>query len=81
MEKLKHHAKGHDWELHDVIIKKTMPLMKAENIAHKFIGGHKHYYRETEHSYRFRNEPKEEFSLFKSKVINPEITLVEGRLK
>ena len=68
------------WELHDVIIKKTIPIGQAKHIAAKFIPSSRKYYRETDGSYRFRNISKQKFKEFRSKVINDSITLIYGKL-
>ena len=70
--------------LHDVVIKKPMPLEQAQEMAQKVINDKKKtFYRETEESYRFRNIPKTKFKQdsFKSKMINDNLTLIFGYLK
>lgn len=72
------------YELHAVIIKKTVPLVKAKKMAHDIIKDKsKSFMRETTDSYRFRNIAKTKFveSTFRSKVVNPDITLIFGKLK
>ena len=57
-------------------------LKEAKEISQKFIKNpNKHFYRETEDSYRFRAEPKTKFDSFKSKKINDDITIVLGKPK
>ena len=70
-----------NWQLHDVIISKSIPLEKAKDIAQKFISPTKHYYRTTNDSYRFRNISKQKFKQFRSKTINEHTTLIYGLLK
>lgn len=72
------------WALHAVIIKKPYDLDKAKEIVEEYIkDGKKHYYRETAKSYRFRNIPKTKFikKSFRTKKINPNISLIFGKLK
>ena len=70
-----------NWQLHDVIIKKSVPIEKAKEIASKFIPSTRKYYREADGSYRFRNISKQKFKEFRAKVINESITLIFGKLK
>ena len=69
------------WELHDVIVKKPVPLETAKQIAAKFIPSTRKYYRETDGSYRFRNISKQKFKEFRAKVVNENITLIFGKIK
>jgi len=70
------------WELHAVIISKVIPLEKAKKMAQDIIKDKsKTYYRETEESYRFRNIPKTKFKAFRTKVINPNVSLIYGEMK
>jgi ABC-type antimicrobial peptide transport system ATPase subunit len=71
------------FELHAVIInKKNVKLDDAKKMAMDIIKDkNKTFYRETMDSYRFRNIPKTKFSEFRSKIINPNITLIFGKLK
>lgn len=69
--------------LHNVIIKKTIPLDEAKRIAKDIIkDDKKSFYRETENSYRFRNIPKTKFikKSFKTKKVNDNISLTFGKL-
>jgi hypothetical protein len=71
------------YALHNVIIKKSVPLLDAKKLAKHFITDkNKKFYRETENSYRFRNIPKTKFikSSFRTKKINDYITLTYGEL-
>jgi len=71
------------YDLHNVIIKKPVSLHHAKQLAKHFITNkNKKFYRETENSYRFRNIPKTKFikSSFRTKKINPNITLTYGVL-
>jgi hypothetical protein len=71
------------YELHNVIIKKTVPFDEAEKIAQDIIKDKgKRFYRETKQSYRFRNIPKTKFdsSTFRTKKVNKDITLTFGKL-
>ena len=71
-----------NWILHCVVIKSTIPLETAKQIASKFIAPTRKYYRETANgSYRFRNIAKTKFKEFRAKVINDNITLIFGKLK
>ena len=72
------------FELHAVIIDKSVPLEKAKQIAQDIIKDKsKTFYRITENSYRFRAIPKTKFKpeTFRSKTTNDKITLVFGDLK
>ena len=70
------------YELHAIVIARSLPLKEAKEISQKFIKHqNKHFYRETEDSYRFRNIPKTKFDSFKSKKINDDITIVLGKPK
>jgi hypothetical protein len=72
-----------NYNLHAVIIKKNIDLNEAKRISKEFIRGNKHFYRETENSYRFRNYPKTYFKpkSYRSKKINDDITLIYGDVK
>lgn len=70
------------WKLHSVVIDKPIKLSDAQKIAQDIIKDKsKTFYRELEASYHFRNIPKTKFSVFRSKKINEQITLVFGKLK
>lgn len=72
------------YELHAIIINKLVPLDKAKKIAQDIIKDkNKTFMRETKDSYRFRNLAKTKFieSTFRTKIINPNISLVFGKLK
>jgi hypothetical protein len=72
------------YAMHAVIIKKDgLKFDEAKKMAEDIIKDpKKHYYRETEDSWRWRYYPKTYFDSksFKSKVINKNITLVFGKL-
>jgi hypothetical protein len=71
-------------ELHAVIIKKPVKISKAKKEAANIIkDNNKKFYRETSTSFRFRNIPKTKFNpnTFKTKIINPNLSLVFGKLK
>lgn len=72
-----------DYTLHAVIFRKPYDIDNAKTKAKEFIKGKKDFYRETQTSYRFRNIPKQKFikGSFRSKRIDPNITLVFGELK
>jgi len=72
-----------DYELHAVIIKKPYKLEDAKVEVKKFIPENKHYFRETNNSYRFRNIPKQKFEkkTFRTKKISPNLSLIFGKLK
>ena len=72
-----------DYKLHAVIFRKPYDIDNAKTKAKEFIEGKKYFYRETQTSYRFRNIPKQKFikGSFRSKRIDPNITLVFGELK
>jgi len=70
-----------DYELHAVIIKKSIPFEEAQKIASEIIDNpNRKFYRMTKSSYRFRNIPKQQFNKksFRSKKVNENITLVFG---
>lgn len=72
------------YELHAVVIKKSLPLKDAKKMAADIIKDKsKTFMRETNDSYRFRNIAKNKFDekTFRSKVVNPNITLIFGKLK
>jgi len=70
------------YDLHAVVISKSIPLAQAKQIAAEFIPPSREYYRTTKNSYRFRNIPKTKFDKgsFRSKKINDFITLVYGNI-
>jgi hypothetical protein len=68
--------------LHAVIIKKPYDLQEARAVARDIMKSKKDkFMRETSTSYRFRNIPKTKFSSFVTKVLNPQVSLVFGKLK
>jgi len=70
------------YALHAVIINKSVPLEKAKKDARNIMKSKTDkFMRQTENSYRFRNIPKQKFSDFRSQVVNPEITLIWGKMK
>lgn len=72
------------WALHAVIVKKPYDIEKAkEEVKDILKDENKKYYRETAKSYRFRNIPKTKFikKCFRTKKLNPNISLVFGKLK
>ena len=75
--------KDKDYKLHAVIFRKPYNLDTAKSKAKEFIEGKKDFYRETQSSYHFRNIPKQKFAKgsFRSKRIDPNITLIFGELK
>jgi hypothetical protein len=81
---LKGSGKESGYELHAVIFKKPYDLQQAKIKAQDFIRNKKkHFYRETDTSYRFRNIPKTQFvkGSFRSKKIDPNITIIIGEVK
>ncbi len=72
------------YKLHAVIVHKPYPLEKAyQEAMHIMKISKPKFMRETGQSYRFRNIPKTKFQSksFRTKVINPHISLVWGNLK
>lgn len=70
------------WELHAVLISSDIPLEKAKKMAMDIIKDKsKTFYRKTEEHYRFRNIPKTKFKAFRTKIVNPNVTLVFGEMK
>ena len=71
------------WELHAVVIDKTMyGKDDAEKMAKEIIKiPSRRFMRETSDSYRFRNIPKTRFSKFRSKIVKDGVDLVFGELK
>lgn len=71
------------YALHAVLINKQMGFEAAENKAREFIKKPHFFHRETANEYRFRNIPKTKFEkrTFRSKKINPDVTLVFAKLK
>lgn len=73
-----------NYQLHAVIIKKPIELNEAQMIASKIINNkNRKFFRETNDSYRFRNISKQKFikKSFRTKIINPKISLIFGQLK
>jgi hypothetical protein len=70
------------YELHAVVVNKNIGLEGAIKESKHFINNDRNFYRETKSSYRFRNIPKQKFQKksFRSKKINPEVTLIYGKL-
>ncbi len=71
------------YSINSVIIKKPISLSDARELAQKFINNPKKtYYRETNDSYRFRDNAKTKFdkSTFRTKIINNKISIVMGFL-
>lgn len=71
-------------KLHAIIFSKPYSLKQAQQEAQKIMKSkNKHYYRETSTSYRFRAIPKTKFKSksYKTKIINPNISLIFGKLK
>lgn len=83
VSKLRGKGNNKDYKLHAVIFRKPYNLDTAKSKAKEFIEGKKDFYRETQTSYRFRNIPKQKFTKgsFRSKRIDPNITLIFGELK
>jgi len=76
--------RGGSYALHAVIVHKPYPLEKAYQEAMSIMKITKpKFMRETQQSYRFRNIPKTKFQskTFRTKVINPNISLIYGNLK
>jgi hypothetical protein len=72
------------YALHAVIVHKPYPLKKAYQEAMSIMKITKpKFMRETQQSYRFRNIPKTKFQpkSYRTKVINPNISLIFGQLK
>jgi hypothetical protein len=70
------------YALHAVIINKSVPLEKAKKDARNIMKSKTDkFMRETENSYRFRNLSKQKFTEFRTQVVNPEISLIWGKLK
>jgi hypothetical protein len=79
--KRKDRKEGYD--LHAVVIHKPVSLEEAFTESKKFINQDRNFHRETQKSFRFRNIPKQKFekSSFRSKKVNPNVTLIYGKLK
>ena len=70
--------------LHSVVIKNTVPLTEAKQIAADIIKNpNRKFYRVDTNSYRFRNLPKGRFvpDSFRGKIINENVSLMFGILK
>jgi hypothetical protein len=77
-------AKKKGFELHAVIVKKPISKEEAIKIGQSVVKSKsKKFVRETSESFRFRNIPKQKFEAksFKTKKINPQISMIFGRLK
>ena len=75
-----------DYYLQVVIIKKTVPFLKAKEEAQKILqrsAKKKIAYRITADTWRFLNIPKTKFETrsFRTKIINDDISIVFGKLK
>jgi hypothetical protein len=70
------------YELHAVVVNKNKGLEEAMTESKNFINDDRNFYRETKSSFRFRNIPKQKFQKksFRSKKINPDVTLIYGKL-
>lgn len=72
-----------NYDLHAVIFKKPIDLNEAKLIASKIINNkNRRFFRETNDSYRFRNLSKQKFiqTSFRTKIINPQLSLIFGQL-
>ena len=70
------------WALHAVLISTKESLEKAKKQSQDIIKDkNRSFYRIEGEHYRFRNLSKQKFSEFRSKIVNPNITLVFGKLK
>ena len=72
------------YALHAVIVKKPVTKKKLDEIRDHFIHNKsKSFIRETNQSFRIRNYSKQKFiqKSFRTKIINPQISLVFGQLK
>lgn len=72
------------YALHAVIVKKPVTKKKLEEIREHFINSReKSFMRETGKSFRVRNHSKQKFisKTFRTKKINPSVSLVFGKLK
>lgn len=60
------------FELHAVLVDKSVPFARAQEIAGDIIGRVKPWYRETTNQYRFRAVPKTKFGTgsFYSKTVH-----------
>ena len=77
------HDKGiEDWQIHDVLVKKTVPLSDAQKIAREILKTRKdRYHRDTKKFYRFRNIPKTKFKEFRTKKVNDTTEIIFGKRK
>lgn len=83
-DELKGGADTNGYELHAVIVKKKgYNKNDAEKEALKITHKKTIFSRETQLTYRFRNIPKTKFEpkSFRTKIINPNISLIFGKLK
>jgi hypothetical protein len=74
---------GAPWALHSVIVKRTVPLDRATEMAQHFINNKRRKRVVTDtHTYRFHNIPNTKFikDSLRTKVINGELSLVFGKL-
>ena len=83
LKKYKNLKGGADgWDLHAVIVHKPYELEKARQEANKIMKTNKNkFMRETKDSYRFRNISKQKFNQFRTQVVNPNISMIWGKLK
>jgi hypothetical protein len=79
----KTYGKKPTWDLHAVVLQKAAyDLPHAKKTAADIIkDDNKTFFREEKNTWRFRNEPKQKFSKFRSKQVNPNVSLVFGELK
>jgi hypothetical protein len=84
-KKMQEHKKMPEYALHAVVVHKAgNTLEQAKKWASDIIKDpSRKFYRADSMSWRFRNLPKEAFNAktFRSKVVNPNITLIFGELK
>lgn len=72
------------WALHVVIVKKPCSKADLERYRHDFIENRKlTFIRETETAFKIRNIPATNFirESYRTKIVNPQISLVYGKLK
>jgi len=72
------------YAIHDVLVKRSVPLEEAQKVARDILKTKKNkYHRDTTEHYRFRNIPKTKFisRSFRTKVVNKDVEIIFGKLK
>jgi hypothetical protein len=69
------------WAIHNVIVSTRLNKVKARKIAFDILHKKPIFYRKTKEHHRFDNIYAPHFSKFRTKVINPDVSIIFGLLK